>query len=324
MAWTHMTPSGEDYWVLPTENYNTAALALAGIARGLVDTAGTWVIVEAYSSLASGNKRRIPDVPGNDMDCAFFIAGGDFGWQTGTIVAGDWIVLESTTGGQECQVFLQYVTTTSIGMILIPKADWTTVVGAGTSTPTFPPTAIGTTMGTNPGRVDFSVQNAAMDYSVWSDTGTLMFIAHNGTPAQTRFIEIGNGASSHPDNVYPSFIRNISNGPLGAYTAVTQYSALGMDGLTLKNCTTSSMANSTAILVNVSGSDGLNNKWQPLPIAAYASGTGAPFLTWSKRWIVNMDLGTAGTLASKRYAYWKTASGENGVCILWDDVTDVP
>lgn len=330
MAWTHMTPAGEDYWVLPKESYATAALALVGIARGLVNTAGTWVVVEGYSSASAGGagqeNRRIPNAPGNDMDCALFSNGGDFSWQNGNLVAGDWIVLQSTTGGQECQVFLKYVSTTSIGIALIPKADWTPAVGSpGTATPTFPATGIGTDMDTSPTLVNMSVQNAPMFYNVWSDTGTLMFLAYDGTPLNTRFVDVGYGSSSHPDNVYPSTIRAISIGPLGGdFNGIANYRSLGLDGTTLKTMTTATLSDGAAYIPNAAGYDGANNKWQPFPTATVAIGTAAPYVTWLKRYVVSVDLGISGTLASKRYAYWRTAAGTNAVCILWDDTTDVP
>jgi hypothetical protein len=261
------------------------------------------------------------------MDCALFSDGGDFSWQNGTLVAGDWIVLESTTGGQECQVFLKYVSTTSIGIALIPKADWSPAVGSpGTATPAFPSTSIGTDMGTSPTLVDMSVQNASMFYNVWTDTGTLMFLAYDGVPANTRFVDVGYGSSSHPDNTYGSMIRAVSTGPLGGNfgNGYYNYRALGLDGATLMSVSTASLSDGTVYLPDAVGYDGANNKWQPLPVALVAHGASGPFVTWLKRYVASVDLGMSGTLNSKRYAYWRTVAGQNAVCILWDDTTDVP
>ena len=333
MAWTHMNDAQGDRWVLPKQSYLTAALAVAGIVRGLVNTTGLWTIIEAYST-ASGDKRRTPSVA-TTLDNSAFTAGADFGWQTGTLGAGDWIVLQSTnSSGAKCEIYIEYGTTTAIRFCLLPYNDFVTN-GTDVTPPNGPQgfnsgLVIGSTAGTSPTRVVLLVQNATMDYSVIADTSTVIIIADDGTVVNRRRMYIGGLSVSHPDDATPFAIS--THLLPGGTTSVTTYMARisPFDNTTaITNCfQQAAYAGSTAIWMSTTGLEGKNDKWTPDPLVVCWYQVSNYFRSVLKHsYLVGMDLSTSGTLSgtlgSKAYMYMNSAAAAREAWD-WDLATVYP
>lgn len=326
MAWTHINNAQGDYWVLPLESFANPALALWGIVSGIVETAsaGVFEVVEAYSG-ASADKRRVPTVGAeNTLQNAAFTAGGDFGWQTGTLAAGDWIVLQSTNA-TPFQIYLEYDAATVIKWALIPLGDFTP--GGTDVTPPngqgFSATAFGTAAGTSPTLVTQTIAAGAENYSVIAANDLLIVITDNGTPANRTFMYAG-AVDSHPDDARPYVLKRTATyfGEVG----VIPFARLSFVDSTTNLQTGYTMhPGNSGLNPFAASSDGINGKYM-LQRAQVFWNTTAHYHTvfLHHAYYASVDLSSSGTLDTQAYAYWCSALTGVRLAIDWDGVTANP
>jgi len=112
---------------------------ITGLNKSWLTTNGgtggsTWKMVEAYSSAASTNRQTPPTTSGNNALDSF--TGTGFSWKTGSLLAGDWIVLECG-GTNPFHIYIELNSTTQIGYKFMPLGDFSTG-GSAVSPPVSP------------------------------------------------------------------------------------------------------------------------------------------------------------------------------------------
>lgn len=166
---------------MPTTRYFASqsiaslATALPQMARFLINdhasiTGPGWTIVEAQA----GGSRQIPSSV-SDMDSFTAI----FGWRTGTLTAGDWIVLESANANNtnHFQLYMELESTTTLNFLMIPFENFATGAAA-VSPPLFPTSSFGGASGTFVVVDGFS---SLATYSIVADEGMAAFLNDNNT-----------------------------------------------------------------------------------------------------------------------------------------------
>jgi hypothetical protein len=312
--------------IFPQQAYLTPALAMIGLLRRLVEVDGAFEIVEAYDANAAVNKRRTP-TPGEsyDFDNAAFSATA-FGFQTGALEAGDWIVLRST-GAPKLQVYWELDSTTNWNWALISNNDFVTG-GGDVSPPTLPLTTIGATMGNPPTFAVMALQLASMNYSLLSDNQTIVIFALDGTAANTRVMYIGAALSDVAGDTKPFVINDL---PAQATLphAAARWNRLALDNATL-------LAGGTDLVSSVGGSNlatlaGRSGLATPAPTQFWALPAFVFFnnvgyyhilsLKWS--YVAGVDLATSGTLAGLTLVYFTSSASDGRWALTWDGITAV-
>ncbi len=326
MAWTHMNNAQGDYWVLPVAAYANPALALWAIVSGIVETAsaGVFDVVEAYST-ASADKRRVPTGGSeNTLQNAAFTAGGDFGWQTGTLAAGDWIVLQSTNA-TPFQLYLEYDAATILKWALIPLGDWTPG-GTDVTPPSgqgFSATSFGTAAGTTPTLVSQTISAGAQNYSVICASDLLIVVTDNGTAAERTFMYAG-AVDSHPDDTRPYVLKRLPTG-FGAVGAALFARLSFVDGTTDLQTGYTLYPETGSYNPFLTGCDGLNGKYMLQRMQIYWNTTAHKHTVFLHHvYCCSTDLSSSGTLDTRAYAYWCAAVGEIKIAFDWDGATAVP
>ena len=327
MAWTNINNAQGNYWVLPTVAHANVNLALWAIVSGIVESAGagTFNVVEAYSG-ASADKRRVPTALfENTLQNAAFLVGGDFGWQTGTLANGDWIVLESTSGIIKFHLYLEVDSATVINWALLPLGDFTP--GGTDVTPPdgqgFSATSFGTAAGTSPTLVAQTVPAGSVNYSVITTPELLILVTDNGTPADRTFMYAG-VVDSHADDTRPYVLKRDA-------TYFGEASTVPFARLSFVDSTTNLQTgyimhpHNSALNPFASTYDGLNGKYM-LQRAQIFWNTVAHRHTvfLHHAYYGNVDLSSSGTLDTNAYAYWCSANANIKMAFDWDGITTVP
>lgn len=312
--------------IFPQQAYLTPALAMMGLLRRLVEVDLAFEIVEAYDANAALNKRRTP-TPGEtyDFDNVAFSASA-FGFQTGTLEAGDWIVLRST-GAPHLQVYWELDSTTNWNWALISNNDFVTG-GADVTPPALPLTTIGATMGNPPTFAVMALQLASMNYSLLSDNQTIVIFALDGTAANSRVMYIGAALSDVAGDTKPFVINDLPA------TATLPHSAARWNRLALDNATL--LAGGCDLQPNAAGTNqaiqaGKSGLATPVPTQYWALPAFVFFdnvgyyhflsLKWS--YVSGVDLATSGTLAGLTLAYFTSSAAGGRWALTWDGITAV-
>lgn len=302
---------------------------VSDLARFLVNDLGGytgpgWTIVEAYSSTA-GTKYRTPTVgdEGN-MDNAAFAAGSDFGWQTGSVTATDWIVLESAAGvyGTTFQVLFRLTSTTNLNILMFPLANFST--GSGTTPPTYPSPSIGNGSA-NP--VSFTGFSGSASYSIVADEAMCSILADNSTtPYWIYFGELDGAASAGtPADDRPFVIwknsYNVYMAPGANFCRVSP-----VDDSTVLTSGYNCAFNGPAVIHNTGYDAALLGLYSVLPVAVYFDDTSHKHFAGFLRNIgeASAALATAGTLNSKEWMYRTSSATAVRLVTKWDTVTDYP
>ena len=312
--------------IFPQQAYLTPALAMMGLLRQLVEVDLAFEIVEAYDANAALNKRRTP-TPGEsyDFDNVAFSASA-FGFQTGALEAGDWIVLRST-GAPHLQVYWELDSTTNWNWALISNDDFVTG-GADATPPALPLTTIGATMGNPPTFAVMGLQLASMNYSLLSDNQTIVIFALDGTPANSRVMYIGAALSDVAGDTKPFVINDLPNTATLPHTSA-RWNRLALDGATLLagGCDIQPTAAGNN-MATVAGRSGLATpaptQYWALPAFVFFDNVGHyHFLSLKWSYVAGVDLATSGTLASLTLAYFTSAAAGGRWALTWDGITAV-
>lgn len=313
--------------IFPQQAYLTPALAMMGLLRQLVEVDGAFEIVEAYDANAALNKRRTP-TPGEtyDFDNVAFSASA-FGFQTGALEAGDWIVLRST-GAPHLQIYWELDSTTAWNWALISNNDFVTG-GADVTPPALPLTTIGATMGNPPTFSVMSLQLASMNYSMWSDNQTVAILALDGTPANTRMMYIGAVDSDVVGDTKP-FVINDTPGTASFGGSGARWNRLALDGATFLSSghDLQPFFQSGSNIFTTAGTSGLATpaptQYHVFPAFIFFNDAGyRHFLSIKWSYIAGVDLATSGTLASLSIVYFATGASLGRWALTWDGVTVV-
>ena len=312
--------------IFPQQAYLTPALAMMGLLRRLVEVDLAFEIVEAYDANAPLNKRRTP-TPGEtyDFDNAAFSA-SSFGFQTGVIEAGDWIVLRST-GAPKLQVYWELDSTTNWNWALISNNDFVTG-GGDASPPALPSTTIGATMGNPPTFAVMALQLASMNYSLLSDNQTIVIFALDGTAANTRVMYVGAALSDVAGDTKP-FVINDLPGTATLPHSAARWNRLALDGATFlaggTDIQPTAASNNLAIAAGRSGlATPAPTQYWAFPAFVFFDDAGyRHFLSLKWAYVAGVDLATSGTLASLALVYFTSNASGGRWTMTWDGVTEV-
>jgi hypothetical protein len=263
-----------------------------------------------------------------NLSNAAFAVGGTFGFDTGLIGAGDWIVIESTAAPAH-QIYWENDSATQWLWALIPLGNFPTG-GADVSPPVFSTTSLGTTMGTTPTLIAMVLQAASMDYTLWSDNSTMAVAAWDTTSvANTRFMYAGAALSDVPGDTRPFVIQRAPASPEWATTA-NQMSRLCPDGATFSGAG-ANVAFISTVTSNILTTAGFDNLATPSP-AKYHIFPGVVFFDTAShrhpvvlKWtgVAGSSLSNRGTLDNLAKVYF-TSSGAAARRVLdWDGTTAV-
>lgn len=313
--------------IFPQQAYLTPALAMIGLLRRLVEVDGAFEIVEAYDANAAVNKRRTPTPGGSyDFDNAAFSA-TPFGFQTGALEAGDWIVLRST-GAPKLQVYWELDSTTNWNWALISNNDFVTG-GADVSPPALPLTTIGATMGNPPTFAVMALQLASMNYSLLSDNQTIVVFALDGTAANTRVMYIGAALSDVAGDSKPFVINDLPANATLPHTGA-RWNRLALDGATFLSGGIDMRITDASgnILATTAGKSGLATpaptQYWALPAFVFFDNVGYyHFLSLKWSYVAGVDLATSGTLANLTLVYFTSSAAGGRWALTWDGTTAV-
>jgi hypothetical protein len=313
--------------IWPVQSFATSSLAYYGLLKRLIEVDGAYKIVEAYDADNAGTKRRLPTAGDEyNLSNAAFAVGGTFGFDTGLIGAGDWIVIESTAAPTH-QIYWENDSATQWLWALIPLGDFTTG-GADVSPPVFSTTTVAGTMGTTPTLIAMVLQAGSMSYSLWSDNSTLAVLAADGTVANTRYMYAGAALSDVPGDTRP-FVIQRAPANAGWVIATNQMSRLCPDGATFSGageCISYSVASGGGILT-LAGHDNIATpspaKYHVMPGIVFfdtASHRHPIVLKWTGA--AGASLANIGTLDSLSKVYFTTGATARRV-LDWDGTTVV-
>jgi hypothetical protein len=313
--------------IFPQQAYLTPALAMMGLLRRLVEVDGAFEIVEAYDANAAVDKRRTP-TPGEtyDFDNVAFSASA-FGFQTGALEAGDWIVLRST-GAPHLQVYWELDSVTNWNWALISNDDFVTG-GADVTPPVLPATAIGATMGAAPTFAVMALQNASMNYSLLSDNQTIVVFALDGTAANSRVMYVGAALSDVAGDTKPFIINDLPATALLPHSAA-RWNRLALDGATFlqSGIDLQPYVSNATNMATAAGRSGLaipgpTQYWAIPAFIFFNEASYAHFLSLKWSYIAGADLATSGTLASLALVYFTTSAAGGRWALTWDGTTAV-
>lgn len=190
--------------IYPKQFHSTLGLGLRDFVAFLINdhasiTGPGWSIVEAYDSATSS--RQIPATVTGTGALASFT--GTFSWKDDTLTTDDWIVLETSVGGNEFQLYLEYATTTSLQYIMFPFEDFATGGGA-VSPPTFPTRSVGA--GTSVVTHTLSNIDDGAWYTVVADEQMMALVIMRGGKTNITFSYIGSLDDPLPSDTRPFVI----------------------------------------------------------------------------------------------------------------------
>jgi hypothetical protein len=314
--------------IWPVQSFATSSLAYYGLLKRLIEVDGAYKIVEAYDADNAGTKRRLPTAGDEyNLSNAAFAVGGTFGFDTGLIGAGDWIVIESTDSPTH-QIYWENDSATQWLWALIPLGDFTTG-GADVSPPVFSTTTVAGTMGTTPTLIAMVLQAASMDYTLWSDNSTMAVAAWDSTSvANTRYMYAGAALSDVPGDTRPFVIQRAPANT--QWTNVqNQMSRLCPDGATFSGGGTNLVYTSAfSVVMTAAGYDNLATpspaKYHIFPGIVFfdtASHRHPVVLKWTG--VAGASLNNRGTLDNLSKVYFTSAAAEARRVLDWDGTTAV-
>jgi len=314
----------------PVQSHADFITALPDMVRFLINDHGVlvgpnWSLIEAYD----GTTRETPGLP-HDMDS--FSAG--FGWRTGALGLGDWIVLRSDVGvaGTQMEIYLEYDSATNLKVALIPLNNW--VTSATLITPPTPELVIAKAVGAgailNPEGASFVsvtafstlakytiVADEAMmailidntTNSYWTYVGEIIPARFSGTPADDSPYVIMD-APAQVSTSMASVWNRLS--PLDDVTFLTQ-------GMASEFNTASGYVLATLMDVNPLG------LWLVLPLGMYFHDTSHRHFAGILKNVAScsVDKGAIGTIGSLAWMYRNNGTTGRGLCFAWDGVTIV-
>jgi hypothetical protein len=313
--------------IWPVQSFATSSLAYYGLLKRLIEVDGAYKIVEAYDADNAGTKRRLPTAGDEyNLSNAAFAVGGTFGFDTGLIGTGDWIVIESTDSPTH-QIYWEQDSATQWLWALIPLGDFPTG-GADVSPPVFSTTTVAGTMGTTPTLIAMVLQAASMNYSMWSDNSTLAVLAADGTVGNTRYMYAGAALSDVPGDTRP-FVIQRAPANAGWAASGSQLSRLCPDGATFSGAgaNLAYAAEFTGVLTSA----GWDNLATPSP-AKYHIFPGVVFFNTAShrhpvvlKWTgaAGSSLANIGTLDNLSKVYFTTAAADARRVLDWDGTTVV-
>jgi hypothetical protein len=313
--------------IWPMQSFADSSTAYYQLLKRLIEVDSAYKIVAAYDADSPGTRRRMPTVGQEyDLSNASFATGNNFGFATGSIGTGDWIVIESTATPAH-QIYWENDSATQWLWALIPLADFTPG-GSNVSPPAFSSTTVASTMGTSPTLIAMALQAGAMNYSLWSDNGTLAVLAADGTVGNTRFMYAGAALSDVPGDTRP-FVIQRAPGSAGWTATGSQLSRLCPDGVTFSGAGANiGMTSEGSSVLITPGSDNLATpapaKYHVLPAMAFfntASHRHVVTLKWMG--VAGSSLASIGTLDSLSKVYFTTINSDARRVMDWDGTTAV-
>jgi hypothetical protein len=313
--------------IWPTQSFSNSSVAYYELLKRLIEVDGAYKIVAAYDADSPGTRRRVPTVGQEyNLSNASFATGNNFGFDTGSIGVGDWIVIESTATPAH-QIYWENDSATQWAWALIPLADFTPG-GPNVSPPTFSATSLAASMGATPTLIFMTLQAGSMNYSLWSDNSTLAVLAADGAVGNTRFMYAGAALSDVPGDTRP-FVIQRTPGSAGWTATGSQLSRLCPDGVTFSGAGANIAMTSEGS--GVLTSTGWDNLATPAPAKYHVLPAMAFFNTASHRHVVTLkwtgtagsSLASIGTLDSLSKIYFTTVNSDARRVMDWDGTTAV-
>lgn len=307
-------------YILPLATNNNLEGTYHLIA-GLVES-GHWTIVEAYDASAA-SKLRVPTVgqTGSLTNTAF--NSGGFSWAGLTAIAlNDWIVLQSTNSGSQCQVLFRVASTTSVLTWMIPDANFATG-GSDVSPPVLPATAFGSSQGTSAtGGAALTYQASGHSFYGVVDAGYFHLFASHATQSSQRSLFAGQMVSSVPGDTKPFGLNITAAVPSGS--ATNQFARVSPGGTFIA---TGSVVTYTAASVNILASgqgklDSPSTMYWCLPTMVSWNTANHRHVTYIPEcYQVDAGLGQTGTLDDRNIAYLTSAGSTPAYATAWDGTT---
>lgn len=311
----------------PSQLNANLATFIPKLARFLINdlalfTGPAWTIIDTYSS-AAGTPHEVPAMA-TDMDSL----AADNGWRTGTIVAGDYIVLESASAANKFQVGIEYQAGTTLRVICAPYGGFDTLADENDMT-----TAASWT---NPylTAVDYTSPAGLSNYSIVADEDRVILAVEDAvTYMWTYFGKMDNVSSTDTKpvvmytqgaQVYAANNSGILASTWKRIDAIADTSSITLAGAAANyNGAFGDMCTSATNYLK----DNDSNEYRCLPVYLISGTAGAIAGMGRLRGVYVNNQGLSGvgkgTINAEAYAFLLNAGGQSPIIFDWDGATTI-
>lgn len=305
----------------------TLGVFIPKLARFLINdlalfTGPGWTIIDTYSSAAMA-PHEVPGVA-TDMDSL----AADNGWRTGTIVAGDYIVLESASGANKFQVGIEYQAGTTLRIICAPYQ------GFDTTADEVDMTTAASWLNPYLTAIDYTSPAGLSNYSIVADEDRVILAVEDAvTYMWTYFGKMDNVSSTDTKpvvmytngaQVWASNNNGLLSGNWKRIDAIADTASITMyGGAANQQATLGDMCTSGTNYLK----DNDSNEYRCLPVYLISGTAGAIAGMGRLRgvFVNNSGLSGAGkgTLNTMAYAFLLNNAGQSPVIFDWDGATAI-
>lgn len=310
----------------PKQSLASLGVFLPKFARFLMNnlmgfTGPAWTCAFTYSS-AAGTPFQVPPTP-SDMGSL----NADNGWRTGTIVVGDYVILNSASAANKFQLGIAYQGANTFRIVNAPYQGFDTTAHKTTVEDA------ANWLQPRISNTDYGVNAGASNYNVVADEDRIIFCNENGVTYSWCYIgKIDNTATG--DNncsinyVIPTQTYASNNGGILGGSAYRRIS-------TIDNATEIALNGVGAMRQDVVGDmcttatnylkDNVTNEFRGMPIYVFSNTPGHIVGMGSLRGVYLNNTGLSGvgkgTIGNKAYAFMCNNPGTSPIIFDWDSTT---